>query len=103
MKRCVFGGIALLVLMAPVRAETTAYEEPPIRYSESRPHDPVARLKERMDKGEVKLNYSSQRGYLKSLLRELNIPVSSQTLVFSKTSFQRERISPQNPRAIYFD
>jgi hypothetical protein len=35
-------------------------------------------------------------------LRELNIPVESQTLVFSRTSFQRSRIHPERPRAIYF-
>jgi len=35
-------------------------------------------------------------------LRELNVPESSQVLVFSKTSLQRGRISPQMPRAIYF-
>ena len=28
---------------------------------------------------------------------------SSQVLVFSKTSFQRERISPQSPRAVFFN
>ncbi|HVK58184.1 MAG TPA: hypothetical protein VM735_05345, partial [Candidatus Kapabacteria bacterium] len=42
-------------------------------------------------------------GYLPSLLDVLQIPASSQMLVFSKTSLQRERISPENPRAIYFN
>jgi hypothetical protein len=37
------------------------------------------------------------------LLKELNVPVSSQVLVFSKTSLQRERICPKTPRAIYFN
>ena len=31
------------------------------------------------------------------------MPESSQVLVFSKTSLQRERISPKTPRAIYFN
>ena len=31
------------------------------------------------------------------------MPESSQVLVFSKTSLQRERISPRTPRAIYFN
>ena len=35
--------------------------------------------------------------------RLLEIPVSSQTLVFSKTSFQYRKISPQTPRALYFN
>ena len=42
-------------------------------------------------------------GYLRSVLRKLQVPVSSQTLVFSKTSLQRNEISPQTPRALYFD
>src|SRR6185436_3336105 len=43
------------------------------------------------------------QGYLPSLLSQLNIPQSSQVLVFSKTSFQRERIAPATPRALYFN
>ena len=31
------------------------------------------------------------------------MPVSSQMLVFSKTSLQRQRISPRHPRALYFN
>jgi hypothetical protein len=37
------------------------------------------------------------------VLAELKIPISSQTLVFSKTSLQRERIKPGAPRALYFN
>jgi len=40
---------------------------------------------------------------VRSLLKNLNIPESSQTLVFSKSSFQLDHISPQNPRALYFN
>jgi hypothetical protein len=42
-------------------------------------------------------------GYLKSVLDALDIPASSQTLVFSKTSFQFRKISPETPRALYFN
>jgi hypothetical protein len=42
-------------------------------------------------------------GYLRSLLQELRVPETSQLLVFSKTSCQRERISPKSPRAVYFN
>lgn len=42
-------------------------------------------------------------GYLRSLLEALDVPVSSQVLVFSKTSLQRDRIGPRTPRAIYFN
>jgi hypothetical protein len=36
-------------------------------------------------------------------LDALGIPISSQTLVFSKTSFQYPKISPAEPRALYFN
>ena len=42
------------------------------------------------------------RAICASVLERLNVPVSSQVLVFSKTSFQRTRIAPESPRAIYF-
>lgn len=38
-----------------------------------------------------------------SVLNALDIPVESQVLVFSKTSFQAPRISPRMPRALYFN
>jgi len=40
---------------------------------------------------------------LRSVLKELEVPISSQTLVFSKSSFQLSQISPQTPRAVYFN
>jgi hypothetical protein len=74
-----------------------------IRYMQTASSDPVARLQKRLAKGETRWAYDPQRGYLPALLQELNVPVSSQMLVFSKTSFQRDRISPQTPRAIYYN
>jgi hypothetical protein len=67
-------------------------------------NDPIARLATQIDRGEVKLDYSSDGwGYLASLLKHLDIHVDSQVLVFSKTSFQLTRISPKTPRAIFFN
>ena len=43
------------------------------------------------------------RGYLASVLKALDIPISSQTLVFSENSLQRSHISQKTPRAIYFN
>jgi hypothetical protein len=57
----------------------------------------------RLDEGQVQLEFDARHGYLPSLLNLLEIPVSSQVLVFSKTSFQAPRISPQRPRALYFN
>ena len=66
-------------------------------------HDPVARLNERLQRGEVLLESEPVRGYLRAMLRALDVPESSQVLVFSKTSFQAPRIGPSNPRAIFFN
>ena len=65
--------------------------------------DPVAKLQKLLDHGEVKLDYEPTHGYLKSVLEKLEIPLDSQTLVFSKTSFQYKKISPKAPRALYFN
>jgi hypothetical protein len=49
------------------------------------------------------LRYDGTFGYLPDLLRQLEIDASSQMLVFSRTSFQAAKVSPENPRAIYFN
>jgi len=67
------------------------------------PSDPIAELQRKMTAGQAKLEFEKDHGYLVSLLKTLKVPVSSQTLVFSKTSLQSERISPKTPRAIYFN
>lgn len=63
--------------------------------------DPVHLLSRKVASGRVRLEWESKYGYLLSVLRELRAPVSSQTLVFSKTSAQIDLISPKTPRAIY--
>src|SRR5579859_5896004 len=87
-------------LAAPQQAD---YDQAPIRYRESVPVDPVALLEKGIAKGGAKLAYNRSYGYLPSLLAELHIPVSSQSLVFSKTSFQAPKINPRLPRALYFN
>jgi hypothetical protein len=74
----------------------------PIRYSSAPGDNAVSRLQGRLDAGWAKLQWDEQFGYLPSLLQELRVSKSSQVLVFSKTSLQRERIGPTTPRAIYF-
>lgn len=78
------------------------FSDEPINYR-SEVHDPVAELQKRLDRGQVTLDYEPQHGYLKSVLDKLSVPVSSQTLVFSKTSFQYKKISPKLPRALYYN
>ena len=79
------------------------FEHPPISYHTSPSHDPVAQLLERLKAGTEKLEPDSNGSYLRSLLKALKIPESSQCLVFSKTSMQIPYISPRTPRAIYFN
>jgi hypothetical protein len=67
------------------------------------PLDPIARLAQQIDRGELALEFRQRSGYLESLLEHLDVNLDSQVLVFSKTSFQHELISPRNPRAIYFN
>jgi hypothetical protein len=67
-------------------------------------HDPVAKFDRKLEERSAKLEYDQGRwGYLASLLKQLDIPRDSQILVFSKTSFQQELISPSAPRALYFN
>ena len=85
-------------------ASDTPYEQEPILYSDPVLDDPVSKLDAELAAGARVLDYEpGGRGYLRSILRALGISEASQTLVFSKTSFQRDRISPETPRAIYFN
>ncbi len=77
-------------------------EYPAIPYSTGTPAEDVSRLKQRIESGDVQLQHDGDNGYLASLLRELEIDVASQVLVFTKTSNQIGRIRPERPRALYF-
>jgi hypothetical protein len=79
------------------------FAEAPINYRSENLDDPIARLQKKLDRGEARLEYEAGFGYFRAVLRALHIPVSSQTLVFSKTSFQFPKISPERPRALYFN
>lgn len=74
-----------------------------LNYRATQPDDAVARLRDKIEKGETTLAYDERYGYLLSVLREFDIPLSSQMLVFTKTSLQRPSISPKSPRAIFFN
>ncbi len=79
------------------------YESAPILYSKTEPQNSVSKLQTRLDERKSQLVYDDQHGYLKSVLKQLNVPISSQMLVFSKTSLQIRHIEPRSPRAIYFN
>jgi hypothetical protein len=74
----------------------------PIRYSDTMPTDRLAGLKAKLEarKAEGQLGYGLNA--LEFVLDELDVPKESQVLVFSKTSLQNSRITPQTPRCLFF-
>jgi hypothetical protein len=100
-RRTSLGLSAALLFVAVAPAATETYEQSPMNYSASQPNDAITRLQARIASGEAKLG-GRDRDMLQALMQELKVPVESQVLVFSKTSLQRERISPDHPRALYF-
>jgi hypothetical protein len=78
-------------------------DHPAIQYRRNPTTDPITQLKRRIDSGALRLAADGQSGYLRSLLQALEIPLSSQILVFSQSSVQGSRINAGNPRALYFN
>ena len=100
--------LAALVLLGQSAPDLTILpiDHPAIQYANpAAPNtgDPVARLESQIAAGKTKLEYQTPLGYLPGLLAVLGVNADSQTLVFSKTSFQAARISPSNPRALFFN
>lgn len=98
---------AVLVIAAlgqmPTDLTMLPIDHPAIRYADTPAEDPVARLNRQLESGKTTLEFSSGGlGYLPSVLAKLGVNPDSQVLVFSKTSFQAVRISPRNPRALFF-
>jgi hypothetical protein len=79
------------------------FSDPPIYYRSNDLSDPVSQLQHQLESGKAHLVYEPKHGYLQSVLELLKVPPQSQTLVFSKTSFQYPKISPEHPRALYFN
>ncbi len=101
-------GVTVLAAIATAQRDqpyrdTLPADHPAIEYDAGPFADPIARLAEAVASGAATLDYDDRFGYLPSLLDRLDIRVDSQVLVFSKTSFQAEKISPRHPRAIYFN
>jgi hypothetical protein len=102
----VTAGVALCLAAAGAQrrdAFATSRDHPAIRYSTTQPSDPVSLLNMRLREGSAKLAFEAKTGYLTSVLRALDLPVESQALVFSPTSFQADLINMHNPRAVYFN
>jgi hypothetical protein len=97
-----FAGLVLSLAVAGAASGSDDFEREPISYSRSKPDNRISRLQERIDAGLAKPIFDKYFGYARWLLGELQVPESSQVLVFSKTSLQRNRIAPKTPRALYF-
>lgn len=79
-----------------------ARDHPAIDYTRRAEATAVTALNARLVAGEATLAFEPVRGHLRAVLEALSIPVESQVLVFSETSFHARLISPSNPRAVYF-
>ncbi len=80
-----------------------AADHPAIGYAYAPASNAVTRLSQALESGAERLDFAPAHGYLRSLLRALQIPESSQLALFSKTSLQARVIAPDNPRAIFFN
>ena len=78
-------------------------DEPPHLYRLRTPQDRFTKLMAGFESGKILLDRGSEKAFLLSLLKVLDIPATSQMLVFSTTSLQLSLISPSNPRALYFN
>lgn len=101
-------GLILLCLCLSIlggQAQTTYHDldQPPHDYWNRPLKDRFSRLKSDLESGKIPLDRSSEKAFLQSLLKVMEIPASSQTLVFSTTSLQLSLINPSNPRAVYFN
>lgn len=100
------GVVAIALLLGvhcPIAVAQLEFENEPINYGKSPTNDSVAELQTQLDTGGAELEFDKDHGYLRSLLKAFDIAPSSQVLVNSKTSFQLRRISPSQPRALYFN
>ncbi|HEY2904478.1 MAG TPA: hypothetical protein VGJ29_01160 [Vicinamibacterales bacterium] len=78
-------------------------DDPAIQYTRAPLDDAAARLAHELEHGGSALDArSGPLGVVPALLARLGVNVDSQMLVFSKTSIQAPRVSPDTPRAIYF-
>ena len=99
-------GIGLASAVAAAQRRDAFVENrnhPAIRYGSGPTATAVTALNRRLANGTAQLQFDPVSGYLRSVLDALNVPVASQALVFSQTSFQAPRIRMANPRAVYFN
>lgn len=77
-------------------------DHPAINYNAASATDRVASLNREIENGR-QLAFDGPSGYLRSTLAALGISLESQITVFVRDSAQALRISPGNPRSIFFN
>ena len=77
-------------------------DHPAIQYTDGAVDNAIEDLNRRLEDGSASLAFEGPNGYLRSVLAALELPVESQVLVFSPTSFQEDYIDFDNPRAVFF-
>ena len=95
--------LSVLFACAVLPLAAVEYDLEPILYSSSTPTDRMTRVAGELQRGTRTLAYDQRFGYLPALLAAVEVPRASQVLVFSKTSLQKDHISPHAPRALYFN
>ncbi len=98
----------LTCVAAPLRGQRGgmflgSIDDPAIAYRTASLDNAVVDANAKLLDGRARLSFDGRAGYLRSALALLDIPVESQMLVFSQTSFQRRRIGATNPRALFFN
>jgi len=97
------GAVAVVAGQLDQQAFKGTLDHPAIQYATRPLRDPVARLNREMADGRIQLPFEPRSGFLRGVLRALDVPVESQIVAFSKTSLQSPRITPENPRTMFFN
>ena len=86
------GGLSVRLLVAQLYSSNLPLDHSAINYQSGKLDDAVTRVADRPVPQD-----------LPGILQYFDIKPDTQALVFSQTSFQASKISPRNPRAIYFN
>ncbi|MEO5713835.1 MAG: hypothetical protein ABIT37_10150 [Luteolibacter sp.] len=97
-----FRSLVLLGFALPLHAQVDAWDLPPVKYSDTPAQDRMAQMVKKWTQPETLPHGATPLERMREILAALEVPESSQILVFSKTSKQNGLITPANPRALYF-
>lgn len=75
----------------------------PVEYGKGALSDAVTKLNRRLKEQVLSFEYDSEWGYLREVLKALDIPEASQLMVYSKTALNPRLVKPTNPRVVYFN